>query len=243
MEHLIDSISTLLSCLLCYYIGKYKAHSDIYEKVLNEHVRRNFKKEFQDDIKNKLKKGQKKWKSKFNAKDTVRIPDGCKAIIKDGVVIFEKEERKEQEFKDGDVLHSEYSSTILIFKEMCEGNSRWFYSHYNTDCSSNKGWNKVAFRLATEEEKQQLFAEMKEQGLKWNAEEKRVEKIRWRAKLDEDYYYFSRGGLVVTGTEYQDNYSEDVWEFGNHFRTEEQAKKAAEAVRETLRQYHEEIGE
>lgn len=32
---------------------------------------------------------------KFNAKDTVRIPDGCKAIIKDGVVIFEKEESKE----------------------------------------------------------------------------------------------------------------------------------------------------
>ena len=61
MENLIDSISTLLSCLLCYYIGKYKAHSDIYEKVLNEHVKRNFKKEFQEDI-NKSKKGQKKWK-------------------------------------------------------------------------------------------------------------------------------------------------------------------------------------
>lgn len=62
MEYLINSISTLLSCLVFYYIGKYKAYSDIYEKVLNEHVRRNFKKEFQDDIKNKLNKGQKKWK-------------------------------------------------------------------------------------------------------------------------------------------------------------------------------------
>lgn len=60
IEH-IELISTLLSCLLCYYIGKYKAHSDIYEKVLNEHVKRNFKKEFQEDI-NKSKKGQKKWK-------------------------------------------------------------------------------------------------------------------------------------------------------------------------------------
>lgn len=29
IEHLIELISTLLSCLLCYYIGKHKAHSDI----------------------------------------------------------------------------------------------------------------------------------------------------------------------------------------------------------------------
>lgn len=62
MEYFIDSISTLLSCLLCYYIGKYKAHSDIYEKVLNEHVKRHFEEEFKDDIKSKINKGQNKWK-------------------------------------------------------------------------------------------------------------------------------------------------------------------------------------
>lgn len=55
MEYLIYSISILLSCLLCYYIGKYKAYSDIYEKVLNEHVKRNFKKEFQEDMNKKIK--------------------------------------------------------------------------------------------------------------------------------------------------------------------------------------------
>ena len=54
--------------------------------------------------------------------DIITIPEGCKAIIKDRSVVFEKEE------------------------------------------------------------KQQLFAKMKEQGLHWNAEEKRVEKIRWRAE-------------------------------------------------------------
>lgn len=186
MEHLIDSISTLLSCLLCYYIGKYKAHSDIYEKVLNEHVRRNFKKEFQDDIKNKLKKGQKKWKSKFNAKDTVRIPDGCKAIIKDGVVIFEKEERKEQEFKDGDVLCSFYNDTVLIFKDVNKCDRDYFDSHYNNKGFGDKRWCRESFRLATEKEKQQLFDLMKEQGLKWNAKEKRIEKIRWRAEEDRE---------------------------------------------------------
>lgn len=172
---------------------------------------------------------------KFNAKDTVRIPDGCKATIKDGVIIFEKE------FKNGDVLHSVLDDLMLIYKE--SSSSECFSSHFNTIHDNDFGWNIHFFRHATEEEKQQLFAEMEEQGLRWNAEEKRVENIRWRARLNEDYYYFSRGGLVMIGTENQDNYSEDVWEFGNHFRTEEQTKKAAEAVRETLRQFHEEIGE
>lgn len=57
MEYLIQAITGLLPCLVCYYIGKYKAYSDIYEKVLNEHVKRNFEEEFQNDVeklKNKL---------------------------------------------------------------------------------------------------------------------------------------------------------------------------------------------
>ena len=52
---------------------------------------------------------------KFNAGDMCAIPDGCKATIKDGVVIFEKEK---QEFKDGDVLCSAYNGTMVIFKEI-----------------------------------------------------------------------------------------------------------------------------
>ena len=172
---------------------------------------------------------------KFNAGDMCAIPEGCKATIKDGVIIFEKG------FEDGDVLHSIINDLMLIYRE--SSSSEHFSSYFNTIHSNDFGWNIHSFRHATEEEQQLLFDKMKEQGLQWNAEEKRVEKIRWRARLDEDYYYFTPGGLVMIGTEYQDNHSEDVWEFGNHFRTEEQAKKAAEAVKEVLHKYHEEIGE
>lgn len=39
--------------------------------------------------------------------DSITIPEGCKAIVKDGSVVFEKEDKEEvQEFKDGDVLVS-----------------------------------------------------------------------------------------------------------------------------------------
>lgn len=177
---------------------------------------------------------------KFNAGDTIAIPDGCKAIVKDGNVIFEKEK---QEFKDGDVLHSVYNSTMLIFKEEEKDHSNRFYTHYNTNHSSNEKWNKDAFRHATEEEKQLLFDKMKEQGLKWNAEEKRVEKVRWRASFDERYYYINH--LLDCHSDIEDShiFNKERWKMGNYFKNKEQAEEAAKRVKETLRNYHEEIGE
>ena len=177
---------------------------------------------------------------KFNAGDMCAIPDGCKATIKDGVVIFEKEE---QEFKDGDVLCSEYSDTMLIFREMCEDDREHFNSHYNTEEDDNKGWNSEAFRHATEEERQLLFDKMKEQGLKWNAEEKKVEKIRWRAKKGEEYHFMNTDLTTVISTELDDDIDTNRYGVLNYFRTEEQTKEAAKRVKETLRNYHEEIGE
>lgn len=84
---------------------------------------------------------------------------------------------------------------------------------------------------------------MEEQGLKWNAEEKRVEKIRWRAKKG-GYYYFIDVNLTVKSID--DTYStfdNELWDAFNYFRTKEQAEEAAKRVKETLRKYHEEIGE
>ena len=53
--------------------------------------------------------------------DTITIPEGCKATIKDGSVVFEKEDKDEaktQDFKDGDVLTSLFDNKVVfIFKE------------------------------------------------------------------------------------------------------------------------------
>nr|DAY13814.1 MAG TPA: hypothetical protein [Caudoviricetes sp.] len=177
----------------------------------------------------------------FQCGDFITIPEGCKAIIKGGSVVFEKEE---QEFKDGDVLCSLYNSTMLIFKEEYKDHSNRFYTRYNTNHSSNEKWNKDAFRLATEEEKKLLFDKMKEQGLKWNAEEKRVEKIRWRAKRGEYYFLFRSTTLKVDCyTECFDEIDANLYYSDNYFRTNEQAEEAAKRVKEVLHKYHEEIGE
>lgn len=167
--------------------------------------------------------------------DTIAIPEGCKAIVKDGIVTIEKD------FEDGDVLHSVHDDLMLIYKESCS--LECFSSHFNMMHNYNNGWNPLYFRHATEEEKQILFDKMKEQGLRWNAEEKRVEKIRWRAENNKVYYYVGNQGNVIVDTEYGYMADENRYEFSNYFRTHVQVVEAAKRVKETLRKYHEEIGE
>lgn len=172
--------------------------------------------------------------------DTITIPEGCKAIVKEGSVVFEKD------FEDGDVLHSIYDDLMLIYKERLSSES--FNSHFNMIHTYNKGWNIHSFRHASEEEKAELFAKMKEKGLKWNAEEKRVEMIRWRAEEGKIYYYVNNE-MYVSST-LSPKVGENLYDYEgrsffsyNYFRTKEQAKEAAKRVKDTLKKYHEEIGE
>ena len=79
---------------------------------------------------------------------------------------------------------------------------------------------------------------MKEQGLKWNAEEKRVERIRWRAEDGKEYYYVGNRGILMVDTEEGHIDDENRYKFGNYFHTEEQAAQAAAAIKETLKKFH-----
>lgn len=174
--------------------------------------------------------------------DSITIPKGCKAIVKDGSVEIEKEEKEEvQEFKDGDVLHSVHDGIMVIFEKYSTYYS--FTSHYSTLDSVGLDWAVKSFRHATKEEKAELFDKMKEQGLQWNAEEKRVETIRWRAKGKEIYYYVGSNMEVYTFSPSTSEDEEDDFKSYNYFRIKEQAEEAARRMKEVLFQYHEEMGE
>ena len=176
-------------------------------------------------------------KIELQAGDVITIPQGCKAIIKDGKVVFEKEVFG---FKDGDILISNLG-IILIFKKYIDYGV--FTSYYNTVNSNNRDWYTGSFHHATEEEKQLLFDKMKEQGLKWNAKEKKVEKIRWRARGFGEYYRMGLKGEVFLESDRRSPKDEVFYDTLNYFRTEEFTKEAGKRVKETLRKYHEEIGE
>lgn len=176
-------------------------------------------------------------KVELQAGDIITIPEGCKPVIKDGSVIFEKEV---PDFKDGDILIS-YFGTLLIFKE--HSTYERFTSYYNTINFDNKNWSKEAFHYANEEEKQRLFNKMKEQGLRWNAEEKKVEKIRWRANKGGKYYRMGLGNEIFCEIDSRLHKDEVFYDVFNYFKTEEQAEEAIKRREKTLRKYHEEIGE
>lgn len=187
-------------------------------------------------------------KIEFKAGDTITIPKGCKAIVNDESVVFEKM----QEFKNGDILiYADYLDYRCPF--IYKGTDTRGYHQYYVGVNSveriilsdnaEERWGNGVLRQATEEEKQQLFDKMKEQGLRWNAEEKRVERIRWRAEGDKEYYYVGNQGVLMVDKEDAHIIDANRYKFGNYFHTQEQAEEAAKRVNETLRKYHEEIGE
>lgn len=179
--------------------------------------------------------------------DRIQIPEGCRAQINGNEVVIVKEE-KSKDFNRGDILVSLSNEIILVDDyDFKEGH---LYSFVHVDRSGQLSkepyfqWNEWHdWRLATEEEKQLLFDKLKEQGLRWNAEEKRVEKIRWRAENGKEYYYVGNQGSVVIDIEGDYCVDENRHKSGNYFRTEEQAKEAAKRMKEVLRKCHEEIGE
>ena len=66
---------------------------------------------------------------------------------------------------------------------------------------------------------------------------------RWKPREENKYYYITdHGSPNIYLTEYRSTL-DSRYEFGNVFRTEEQAIEAAKRVKETLRKFHEEIGE
>ena len=186
---------------------------------------------------------------KFKKGDSVVIPEGCKAVVSNGVVAFEK---KEPKFKAGDILIDDFTfpwfsnKITMIYKGektdnvgfMCYAKMSGSGDLYIGDSYSNLKFCEI--RHATEEEKQRLFDKMKEQGLRWNAEEKKVEEIKWQPQNGERYFfvnaYCETGSIICL-----ENYIEELLEKAcNQLRTKELAEKAAEAVRETLRRFHEE---
>lgn len=184
--------------------------------------------------------------------DTITIPKGCKATIKDGSVVFEREEK----FKDGDILvpvRNGKRENAFIYKGTDKGGFHSYYVGMDEDKwlyiskSSTRRWCNTNLSYATEGEKQLLFDKMKEKGLKWNAEEKRVEKIRWRAKYGEQYWYVTSSCSVAGDFMREENSltgsgAIEDWHGYNHFRKKAQAAEAAKRVKETLKKYCEEIG-
>lgn len=165
---------------------------------------------------------------KLNAGDRINIPENCKATIEDNVIIIEE---KKEEFKDGDILHSIYDGTMIIFKAF--GNAGGMASYYNNGVETNEGWRVDAFRHATEDEKQRFFDELFAKDLRWNAETKIMEKIRFKVEVGEDYLHIDKFGRLFRYSENGSPFDDENFKFGNYYSILEraQAEEDAKAIR------------
>lgn len=139
--------------------------------------------------------------------------------------------KKSWEPKDGDIVFNERNESISIFKETVSNTSTKIYCGINQlqEFYENiKSWSRPT-RFATDSEKQLLFDKLAEQGLRWNAEEKKIEKARWRAKHGENYWTFTSTDIFNV-SDY--GYASDNERYNNgfYFKTEEQAEKARMAT-------------
>ena len=181
--------------------------------------------------------------------DCIAIPEGCTAEIKDGIITFQQQEPEkepEQEFKKGDVIVSKFGEILLVDKHSFDNRILRSFVHIKKDRISfckypYHCWNeRHTWRLATEKERQKLFDAIKEAGLRWNAEEKRVEKVLWRAEKNETYFTICNDLSIFAQKEDYWPADDRNYNLGNYFRTERQAQAAADAIKELLIQIHDE---
>lgn len=89
---------------------------------------------------------------------------------------------------------------------------------------------------ASEEEKQKFFNALQEKGYKWNKGEKKIEKIKWRAKEGEYFYFISSFLCVEHAIDYYDIGDLTRYKMGNYFRTKEEAKFYLKKVKDIFQE-------
>ena len=171
----------------------------------------------------------------------IAVPEGCRAEIKQEngflVVTFEPEK---WEPKDGDVVAfgmRPNDPSIGIFKSD-DGNTFRSYATVSNGSITffEPGWVKDNIRLATDSEKQHLFDTLAKWGNRWNAEEKRIEDVRWRAEKGGRYYCVCADSTIYDLIEDGDQTDNTYYEYGNYFRTREAAGKVAAKIREIFKE-------
>lgn len=181
--------------------------------------------------------------------DTINVPPYLKPIIKDTYITF----KKQPFFKNGDVLildryHTNEPNIMFIYngekdKEGCYHYHILMHIDETIERYGRLKCDSSEFRHATIEEQCAFFEKLKQQKLKWNKEEYKLEYIRWRAKKNEKYYHLYSNLKVDSMTETGTWIDDEMYDSGNYFRTKELAQQCRLELLSTLRKFHEGIKE
>ena len=163
--------------------------------------------------------------------------------VENGEVIVDVELKERFEPKDGDFLVSSFGKVFIY-------NGLSIHTRYGAYCGVNNcnnidichplssGWTgKKGCRYATPEEKADFLKGLEgEKHLRWNADKKCLEDIRWQPKEGE-LFWFVGTYLDVYSTHYVSSFSVDFSrvKVSNCFRTKQAAQKVADQIKEIFK--------
>jgi uncharacterized protein YifE (UPF0438 family) len=161
--------------------------------------------------------------------------------VNNGTIIIESE----WEPKKGELVKMEGNGTncYAIFKNI-EGSFLYDYGYrfFREDqlICNHYGWNarNVTISPVTPEEQKEFDDFCKSQGKLWNKETLQWEKYQWQPKKGESYFYVlsSMSGIRVCHALWADCTGDYLlYDTHNCFRTEKQAERAAEKVKELFK--------
>lgn len=158
--------------------------------------------------------------------------------VNNGTIIIESEWKP----KEGELIKMEGNGTncYAIFKNIEDSflhDYGYRFFRENQLICNPYGWNarNVTISPVTPEEQKEFDDFCKSQGTIWNKETLQWEKYEWEPERGEKYYYIDTLGDVSCTTYNTFALDSTRIKFGNCFQTKEQAKSAAEKVKELLK--------
>lgn len=140
-------------------------------------------------------------------------------------------EKPQPEFKDGDIVVAEednyYDKVIFIAAIKDDIVSKALinvrYEDYEVHYNEYRFGRNRSLRLATEEEKQQLFSALAKEGKAWDADKKMIVNLKPAFEIGKLYVFNEDdedGELTIIGKLIGKNESEDTLTFGNQYEIE-----------------------
>lgn len=181
-------------------------------------------------------------------KQTFTIPEGCTEISveQDGdklIATFGKSSKVQP--KQGDVITINKRDTndrlIVIvneftgidgisFAHLSATNKLIIDAHFGT-------WGDGVVSFSTKEESKEIFDALEKEGLQWNAELKKLEKMRWKPEYGQQYFCVSSKKPTFWHNDVRDD---NRFRNGDCFKTYEDKSAALDLIRQTLINFHNE---
>lgn len=127
---------------------------------------------------------------------------------------------------------------IFIVRQYRDYHIDYHVSQHHGTISYNQYWTESSsIRNATPEEIQELNDQLAEDGKRWNPDTMQIEKLRWKPRFGEIYYFidlFPIDTPIRTHRWIDDNIDKGYYKTNNCFKTEEEAKTKLEQIKKLL---------